>query len=152
MVAHRAAAGLGRRDQLLDGQRALRVTHQPQILANQFGLARVHQVAALEVIEEEVAVRAVVEPRQRLHGGAAGVGIVAAGVDHRRDGALRQFHIVAQLHFLALEVGRLHQRALVAGQRGGLIAHGQGDAEHGHRQRRHGEQQDLLTEFHLDRG
>ncbi len=138
-ITHRPTAGAGRGDQLLDGERALWVTQAPQILPDQLGLARVHQVAALQVVEKEVAVGAVVQARQGLHGGVAGGRIVVARAHHRRDRALRQFYVVAQLDFLALQVGRLDQRALVACQLGGLVTHGQRDAEHGHGERRDGQ-------------
>ncbi|MCY1239715.1 hypothetical protein D9M69_544900 [compost metagenome] len=152
LVAHRTAAGFRRRDQLLDRERALGVAQRPQVLADQLGLTRVHQVAALQVVQEEVAVRAVVEPGQRLHRRLPRGGVVAAGTDHRRDRALRQLYVVAQLGLLALQVGGLDQRALMLRELGRLVAHGKRDAQHGDRQGRHREQQDLLAEFHTGPG
>lgn len=151
-IPHRAAAIACGLDQFLDGQCALRIAHQPQVLPDQLRLARVHEVAALHVVQEEVAVGTVVEPRQRLHGGRARGGVVVTRAHHRCNGALREFHVVAQLHLLALEIRSLDQRAFMPREFGGLVTHGQRDAEHGHGERRNGEQQDLLTELHLNRG
>ncbi|MCY1226956.1 hypothetical protein D9M72_392090 [compost metagenome] len=137
-VAHRAAAIPGRGDQLLDGQRALGVAHGPQVLADQLGLARMHQVAALQVVQEEVAVGAVVQARKCFHRSLPGGGVAAPRAHQRRDRALCQFYVVAQLGFLALQVGGLDQRAFMLRELRGLEAHGKRDAQHGDRKWRHG--------------
>eukprot|EP01137_Pigoraptor_chileana_P025986 Opistho-2@96324 len=67
-IVHIAAAGACLRDQLLDGRPALRVAQPPEVLPQQLGLARVHQHPAFEVVDEEVAILAVVQRGQQAQG------------------------------------------------------------------------------------
>jgi hypothetical protein len=63
-VALEAAAFRGACDQLANHVGAVAVAHVPQARSDQVGLARVHEVQALHVVHEEVAVVAVVHARQ----------------------------------------------------------------------------------------
>ena len=101
------AAAPGRGQQVLDHGLALGVAQVPEFLAHQFGLARVHQVPALQVIDEEIAVAAEFHLRQQVQRPLAR-GRVVAGLLQRRDRAVGQADVMAQLAFLAAEPGGFH--------------------------------------------
>jgi hypothetical protein len=105
---HETAAGASPFEQHADGGLATRVAHLDEVLADQLGLARVHQVHAVHRVEEEVAVGAIVEVGELLHHLLLDLVVVAARVVERADGAERERHVVPQLGLLHAQVGGAH--------------------------------------------
>ncbi|MNZ80962.1 hypothetical protein D3C78_996170 [compost metagenome] len=147
-IALEAVAARGALQQRLHRGQAVGVGHVPQVLADQLGLARVHQVAALGVVDEEVAVRAEAElgqDRQRL---LLGVGVAAAAVVQRGDEAECHGHVVLQLGPLAGEDGVLDQLRLLLAEL--LVLPDDQGADHRYRQQQgqDAEGNDLVLELH----
>ncbi len=92
------------RQQVLDDGLPARVAQVPEVLPHQLGLARVHQVLALQVVDEEIAIVAELHLRQQFQRFLARGFVVARGLQ-RRHGAVGQADIVAQLAFLAGQPG-----------------------------------------------
>ena len=142
-----AAAAAGRGQQVLDHGLAAGVVQAPEVLADQFRLARVHQVLALQVVDEEIAVVAEFHLRQQRQRAFAG-GVAVAGVLQRGDGAVGQADVVAQLAFLAAEPGAFHHLFFALGQLQALHVDGHGNGRQRHQQGDGGQQQDFQAQLH----
>ena len=100
VVDHKATAGASAFQQHADGRLTMGVAQLDQVFANQLGLARVHEVGARHVVEEEIAVRAVVQMGQLLHHLFLDVIVISPLVVQGADGAHGQGHVVPQLLLL----------------------------------------------------
>ena len=151
------AAGLGLRDQLLDGRPPLRIAQAPEVAPDQFRLPRMHQHPALQVIDEEVAVLAVIQrgqQPQRLALVALDVGVAGPGGQRGRALVQRlqradgQLDVMAQLVAAGVHVGALHGGVLALEQLALLLAHRHRDQQQRGDQRQQRQQQDLQAESH----
>jgi len=130
------------------------VLQVPQVLADQLLLARVHQHRAVPVVDEEVAVVAVVH---RLQGGQS------APLKRRffQRGALRrcrgrerlqhangQVHVILELGAAGVHVGLAHQGLRLPGQRPLLVEHRHADGQQAQQQRQRGQQDNLGLQLH----
>ncbi|MNZ86612.1 hypothetical protein D3C78_1054340 [compost metagenome] len=148
-VALEAVAGGGAGQQRLHGGQAVGVGHVPQVLADQLGLARVHQVAAAGVVDEEVAVCAEADLGQRGQRLLLRVRIAASAGMQRGDHAHRHGHVVLQLGALAGEDRMLDQLDLLLPQ--ALVLHDdqRADDRRGQQQREDAESDDFVLELHV---
>jgi hypothetical protein len=111
-------------------------------------LAWVHEVVAVAVVGEEVAVVAEVHLAQdALHLRLRRLVVAAAAVD-MLDRGQAELHIVAQFGALGGEHALLEQRRFAARQFARLHADQRGDGEDGGDQRQDGEDDDLVLEAH----
>ncbi|MNN33229.1 hypothetical protein D3C81_1469790 [compost metagenome] len=124
------------------------VGHVPQVLADQLGLARVHQVAAAGVVDEEVAVCAEADLGQRGQRLLLRVRIAMPAGMQRGDHAHRHGHVALQLGALAGEDRMLDQLDLLLPQ--ALVLHDDQRADDRRRQqqRQDAESDDFVLELH----
>ena len=148
VVALETASAFGALHQALNGQVAVRVAQLPQILPHQLGLARMHQRLALQIVDEEIAIVAIAEGRQDALGFLLRGGILAARTIQRGDGMAGQGHVMLEFGLLAGQVGLLDGGALLLGQGNRLVPHGKRDGAQGEDERRDGQEDDFLSEFH----
>ena len=94
-----------------------------------------HQVAALQVVDEEIAVVAKAQRLQDALGLGQRGGVVAAGRGEVRDGMRRQLDVVLEFGLLARQVGLLDGGVLRVRQRDRLLPHERRDGAQGHDQR-----------------
>ncbi|MCY1518645.1 hypothetical protein D9M68_533680 [compost metagenome] len=141
------AAAPGGRQQILDDGLALGVAQFPEVAAHQFRLAGVHEVLALQVIDEKVAVVPEFHLRQQVQRALAGGVVVGRGLQ-RRDGAVGQADVVAQFAFLAGQPGVFHHLLLALGQLQALHVDGDRNGGQGHQQGHRGQQQDFQAQLH----
>ncbi|KAG0783136.1 hypothetical protein G6F22_008813 [Rhizopus arrhizus] len=133
------AAAAGGRQQVLDDGLAARVAQVPEVLPHQLGLARVHQVLAVQVVDEEIAVVAELHLRQQFQRPLAR-GLVVARRRQRGDGAVGQADVMAQFAFLAGQPGAFHDLLFALGQLQALHVDSHGNGGHGHQQGDRGKQ------------
>jgi len=138
-----AAAAFRACDETLDGRHALRVAQVPQVLPDQLRLARMHQAAPGQVINEEVAVVAEVELPQDGQRFVARLGIIA--ISEVGDGGARQFDVVAQLVLARREDDRLHHVEFSLDQRTRFQPHHGRHGRNGDEQGHDGQQDELQT-------
>ncbi|MNY04868.1 hypothetical protein D3C86_1375700 [compost metagenome] len=148
LIALEAVAAARAEQQRLDRLDPMRIGHVHQVAADQLRLARVHQVAPLAVVDEEIAIAAVIEAEQDAQHLLLGDGIVATAGIQRRDRAQAQFDVVLQLGLLAGDDAGLDQQFLLLAQALGMRQHQRADHGNGQQQRQNGEGDDLLFELH----
>ncbi|MCY1180213.1 hypothetical protein D9M73_206430 [compost metagenome] len=135
-------------EQRLDHRQAVLVLHADELLAHQVGLPRVHQVLAVAIVDEEVAVQPEVRPRQHVQRLLPGLLIVPAAVVQRRDQAEGQLQVVFELGFLGGHDAAFHQPGLILFQLATLGEHQHADEQHRDDERQDAEGDDLLFELH----
>ncbi|QNQ98171.1 hypothetical protein BGI51_11050 [Pseudomonas oryzihabitans] len=147
-IALEAIALPGAPEQRLDHQQAGTVGQLPEIPADQFGLAWMHEIAAMLVVDEEIAVAAEVQTGQQRQYLGLGVLVVATAAVQRLDGADAHLHIVAQLGLLAAEDAVFEQPGLLLAQALALFQYHQADRGHRQQQGQQSEGNHLVFELH----
>ncbi|MPN12584.1 hypothetical protein SDC9_159902 [bioreactor metagenome] len=133
VIAHQPATGLRLVEDEPRRYLPVRCVGVAQIDVGHRHLLGVHQQGAVVVVKEEIAVAAELHARHHIHGFLLQFGLArVCRVRDPFDGAARQFHVMPQFGFLALQIGGLHHFSFFLGERHRLMAHGDSHAGQRH--------------------